>query len=539
MIAPAATRHAVNAEAGIRADGFQIVHVRAGHASNGAGPMVDNFRDAIDRVASGGTIRVHDGTYDVAEVVINKPVTIEPNGGAAPLIRTRDFTGFRITGFTEGTLTIRNLTFEVLGSRGIVAFGSYGEVIVEDSRFTAVAGPPRAGGPPTGFEAIHVFGAGASPNAHFVARRNTVSGGHHGLVASVGNADFIGNTLSGFATGGIQFDNNASGRIADNTISECGAERCIGAFNSVRGVTIANNVVSNAHPRRVRSAIQAFNGNVTIEDNQVIGTGGEGRNLQDHPFEFAIDVNGLTNVTIARNVMGGASTGITVAFVARGLVDQNRVDPCGAQNCIVVFGTTNNADVRVTRNILRSIPERRTFFALHSNWHASSGTLSFTDNDVSAPPPGDPTSPATYALDIGFQNSTWVTPGAEGIPRGAAVEFSRNRITNAGVGARAFHGGVIEGRDNVFTRIFGEVFGAHDRGINLLQFNDVIGYEFPMGAGGSPVADEPHRGTLEITCNYWGGDAPWNVPPNIPASAYTPYATSPIAGTGATSCTGS
>lgn len=526
------------------AGGFPLVLVREGaSASTAAGaPVVDNFVDALDRVAAGGTIRVHDGTYDVANVPIDKAVTIEPAAGAAPLIRTGLTNGFRITNVAQGTVTIRGLSFEIHGLRAILAFNQYDQVIVEDSRFISTAGPQTPFGLPIGFVSVGVA-ANLSPTSKFIARRNTFVGGHWALIASGARAEFIGNTATDLATGGIQFETFSIGRMEGNTLDRCGRSRCIGVATG-SAVVVSGNVIRNAHPRRVRSGISLFGGGeATITDNDVVGTGGAGSTLFDHAFDFGIEASGNPMiapavVTIARNTVGGAYQGIWLASVMRATVDDNRVNPCGGWSCITVFGNALvGANIQVRRNTLRSVLERRTFFALQSSWAQNSGTLSFTDNDIAgATPPSSPADPSTYSLQIAYQNGNWFPPGLEGIAQGAAVEFSRNRISNAQVGVRAFHGGTIEGRDNVFTGIFGEAFGAHDRGIARLRFNDVIDYVSPFGLSGSPIADLPHRGTLDAQCNYWGGGAPHNVHPSIPPSSYTPYATAPIAGTGATSC---
>lgn len=526
--------------------GFRLVMVRAGaSASTEAGaPVVDNLADAVARVAAGGTIRISEGVYLAEDVLIDRPMVIEPAAGAAPTVRTGAVGGFLIRTTLPGTVTIRGLHVEVLGVRGILAAREYDQVVLENLMFTTTAGPFSAsGGLPAGWIA-----AGAalnmSPTSRFTVRGSTITGGHWGLIATAARADFVDNTLSRQALGGLQLESGSEGRISGNTFDGCGAWRCIGVASASEGVVVSANTISIAHPARVRSAIQAFGGGtVTIERNRITGTGGAGREVLAHPMEFGIEVRGgpgRTAVTTVRgNHVSGAYNGLTVGGASRGVIEGNIVDPCGAWGCIAVFSNgVTGADVAVRGNTVRSILDRRTFFAIHSGWEATAGRLSITDNTImGATPPSNTADPSTYALDIAFQNGTWYPGGLEGIPLGDAVEFSRNRISDAAVGVRAFHGGVIEGRDNTFTTIFGEVLGAHDRGVLRLRFNDVLGHRFALGMSGSPVADEPHRGTLEVTCNYWGGGAPNGVWDGMPASAYTPFARSPIAGTGATTCT--
>jgi hypothetical protein len=516
--------------------------------SDGAAPpdpdvvVVNNFADALDRVAPGGTIRVFAGTYDVANLTIDKPVVIEANVGDTPLLRTGEQYGFVITNAAPGTVTIRGLHFEMAGLHAVVAMNQYDQVVVEDSRFSATAGGPSPFGLPYGFVSLRA--SNGPPGSNFIVRRNIVVGGHWAIMASRARAQFVGNTTRGQATGGIEFD-GSSGLIEGNTVSECGQEYCILVLEAPGGVAVVGNTVRNEHPRRVQTGIGVFGGGtVRIEDNQVIGTGGSGRSPGDHAFAWGIHMTGAAaeqqHATVLRNRVSGANDGLKFVNVYRGRIEGNIVDPCGAGSCIGVWGTdVSGAAIEVRSNTLRSVLGRRTFFAIQSMWVSNAGTLAITDNDIAgATAPGDPASPASYSLDIAFQNGAWWPPGTEGVERGAPVEFSRNRITNAAVGVRAFHGGVVEGRDNVFTTVYGEVLGTHDRGVNRLQFNDVNGYQFSLALSGSPVADVPHRGTLDVRCNYWGGGAPVAVSPTVPASAYTPYATTPVAGTGATTCSG-
>jgi hypothetical protein len=529
-----------------RDDGYRVVHVRSGpgaESSTDAGaPVVDNFVDALARVATGGTIRVHDGTYDVTNVTIGKPVTIHPNGAANPVIRTGHPNGFRVFTDLPGTVTIRGLTFEVQGLRAILAAPRYDQVIIEDSRFNSVAGGPTPSGLPIGFVSAGAATSNARPTAKFIARRNVFAGGHWALISTGAAAEFIDNSVSNMGTGGIQFENGARGLMQGNTVERCGVRRCIGVAAS-RGVVVRDNTVRNEHPRAVRAGIQLFNGgDVVAEGNQVLGSGGFGRNPADHAFEFGIDVSGgnppfAMTASVTGNRVSGANQGIALGGVKNGQVAGNTVEPCGAWSCITVHGSAvQGANVVVRGNVLRSVLARRTFFAVQSGWSAGSGALSVVENDIAgAAAPADPAAPSTYALDIAFQNGTWYPPGLEGVPLGASVDFSRNRVSNAAVGVRAFHGGRIHGRDNIFSTIHGEVFGAHDRGVNALQFNDVGGYRFALSISGSPLKDVEHRGTLDVRCNYWGGGAP--VGTGIaPASAYSPFSARPIAGTGATGC---
>jgi len=486
----------------------------------------------VERVAAGGKILVDAGTWDAGEIIIDKSVTVEPaHAGELPVIRNSAASAFIVTG--GEAVTFRGLAFDIGPNfSAISARGAYGNLVVDGAAFTLTTGT-------TGVFA----GSSTASNAKVTVTNSTFAGGALGVFFHGARADTRNNRFDNHAFSGIQYQWGASGIIEGNSSTRCGLRGCI-RVHAANGVTIAGNTVHNEHPRNVQFGITAFGGGVvTVEDNVVLGAGGAGREAAGHPLGFGIQVSGAPSTpmeaTMLRNRVGGAYQGITLNNVHRGRVEENRVDPCGAWSCITVNGgQSSGANVQVRRNTVRSVLDRRTFFAVQSTWAANSGVLSVTDNDIAgATAPGNAGNPATYALDIAFQNGTWYPGGQVGIPLGASVEFSRNRISDAAVGVRAFHGGVIEGRDNTFSQIYGEVFGAHDRGVNRLQFNDVLGYHRALAISGSNVAGEAHYGTLEVRCNYWGGGAPINTWP-APQASYTPYATAPIARTGVTICSG-
>jgi len=515
-------------------NGFATVRVKltAPSASQAKAPIVNNLADAVARVADGGTILVDAGTWEAGDIIIDKSLTVEPaNAGERPVIVNSGYVAFSVTG--GDLVTFRGLAFEVGANySAIYARGAYGKLVVDGTDFTLTTGT-------TGILA----GSSTAANAKVTVTNSTFSGGAIGVFFAGAHAETRNNTFDNHSFSGIQYQSASSGIIEGNSSTRCGRVGCI-RVHSPSGVVIAGNTVHNEHPRTVQTGILAFaGGTVTIQDNVVLGAGGVGRDVAHHPFSRGILVSGSPTApmeaTVLRNRVSGAYEGIILATIHRGQVEENRVDLCGAWSCIAIFGgQSDGAIVQVRRNTLRSSLARRTFFAVQSTWASNSGVLSITDNDIAATAaPANVNDPATYGLDIAFQNGVWYPGGQEGIPLGTAVEFSRNRISNTAVGVRAFHGGVIEGRDNVFTRIFGEVFGAHDRGVNRLQFNDVNGYHRALAISGSSVGGAAHNGTLEVRCNYWGGSAPVNTAP-APEESYSPYATAPIAGTGATSCSG-
>lgn len=504
-----------------RADGFPIVYVRSGGAPSEAGaPVVDNFADAVARVAPGGTIRVFDGTYLVEGVQIDKPLTIEPERGARAVIRNEELdgnpstsAGFVVDGVESGEVVFRGLAFQnVRQFVSVFASRHYDQVLVENCTFATTG---HVGG---------VFGGVSSvPSAKVTVRSSSFTGGSLGVFASGARMDVLNSTFDDHTFSGIQIQQGSSGRVEGNTVTRCGNFGCIRIHNPA-GVEVVGNRVENERPRTVQFGIRVFawedGTSALVRDNHVVGTGGSG---EEHGFEFGIEVS-RANVVVAGNRVGGARHGIQFGQVGQGRIEGNTVDPCGSWNCIGVAG--GGQDIRITKNELISHLERQTFFGILAEWPAGSGSLAITDNRIAgAAAPSDPRNPSTYELEIGIQIGAW-HPGKTGLPQGVPAEVSRNLIQYSAVGVRAFHGGVITGTDNRFDTIFGEVLGAHDLAINGIQRSDILGYVYPLGLSAG--------GILDVTCNWWGtADGPRNAG-SLPEEAYTPWAAEPIANTSVT-----
>lgn len=510
-------------------DGFRVVRVKPDFRKPAGtpGPVVGNFPDAIANVAPGGRIEVEAGTYVVEDVRVDKPVTIEPVEGARPLIRNESgqYSLF-VEGVPSGTVTLRGLAFETVStarSDGIVgAYGEYDQVVIEESTFRASGEGERG-----------VFaGASTVPGARVTVRGSTFEGGHLGVFAANARMDVSGSEFAEHTFSGIQYQQGASGRIEGNTSERCGPFGCI-RVHQPAGVEVIGNRVSNEHGRQVDFGIRAWNGGrVVIRDNDVVGTGGSGREEADHAFKVGIVAQGLEEAVVADNRVAGGNRGIDFWGVARGSIRDNLVDPCGAWSCVAVEG---GEEIVVAGNTLRSHLDRRTFFAILAAWPHDAGRLAITDNRIEGVgAPADPADQASYPLQIAFQAGAWYpedqTEGALPQPRGVPVEFSRNRVVNAEVGVRAFHGGVVYGTDNRFDTLWGEALGAHDYGVNRIQRSDFVNYRqaFATSAGGE----------MEVTCNWWGtAEGPqgeW-MPSGV---TFAPWATGPIANGAGGACDG-
>jgi hypothetical protein len=135
----------------------------------------------------------------------------------------------------------------------------------------------------------------------------------------------------------------------------------------------------------------------------------------------------------------------------------------------------------------------------------------------------DPLDPASYPLQRGVaaQNAD-------------ITDFSGNTIGGARFGIIAVNGSVIHtGRDNVVSNSHTAIatFGAIGPGMGraVLSYSDFIQYVTAFQGQASDLS--------VLQCNYWGtSTGPNPAPAGVPASVYTPWATAPIAGTGATGC---
>lgn len=260
------------------AGGFPLVIVRqdpgAAQSIAASAPVVDNLADALDRVASGGTVRVMPGTYVVNGQPVDRPVTIVGAGSRPTLVPPDPMPEHSqaLNIFAEGSTTIRNLHFEGF-SVAIGISGTYDLVVIEDVRIEV----------PEGFNSgVDVFPPNHPTDAQTVVVQNsTVIGGWRGISAAEDVPDFrvIGNTLVGGTTPGsiaIGFSRGASGLIEGNMLSDC-PQGCInvgGGDRTTGNIEIVGNRIAGTIERPLINPIAATGASVTLVDNVVEGAGG-------------------------------------------------------------------------------------------------------------------------------------------------------------------------------------------------------------------------------------------------------------------------
>ncbi|MCZ6856838.1 MAG: hypothetical protein O7F70_02450 [Gemmatimonadetes bacterium] len=210
--------------------GFPVVIVRSGPAP-GAGvlaPIFDNFVDAIDAVAPGGTIRVIPGSYVVEGVEIAKPVTIQGLGNGTAVIQTSvALSAFFVNGYEAGTVLIDGLTFDFDTPTGpttatrsypIRAHGTYDQLIIQNSIFNI---DPLARG------SIFTEQSTVATAATFVDNVE-ITGGVFGVAVGNNHTEVTNSHISGAGNGVYYFGTPTppTGRVEGSVFVDCG-NQCV------------------------------------------------------------------------------------------------------------------------------------------------------------------------------------------------------------------------------------------------------------------------------------------------------------------------
>ena len=337
--------------------------------SGGAGSYA-TLNDAVANTPANGQIVVCDGTWDLDDQVISKPLTIrsEHSGGAA--IRDADTLrvaqqgrpAIRVSGFTSGTVRFVDLTFRI-GGRGVVpsgevpgttrdTTGTYDKVVFDSTHWisrsatSAIGVVVRASTVPTAkvtfthSDAVDMY-IGIWSLAQ-VETETTFSTFNHTTIAG---PDYSGNNVS---------DGGSFGTIADNTLHLCGSQGCIRIVGGGQ-VLVARNTMDGIPGASslggivlARPTSPGPTGVLTIQDNVVNGaaisgasgsgawTFQAGISLQDGaPSQHVVTGNKLNNVyigisalaeaTASNNVITGATFGVSQSSLRTLLFNRNDV----------------------------------------------------------------------------------------------------------------------------------------------------------------------------------------------------------------------
>lgn len=476
--------------------GFALVHVRPNTPDQARGAVTNNLADAASRVASGGTIEVHAGTYVTHDVLIDKPVTIEGNGDPL-IVNEAGSASLIVGGIGTGEVTIRGITFrDDVGTHpsgpaaSIALEADFGHVIVEESAFSGVVGETRS---------IYQRVVTTAGTPALTTHDNTFEGGFRALnVFNFGGPDvqvsLVGNDAREF-TDRTFYLTAASGTVRDNDFTRCGLT-CV-------------------FPQAVQS--------MTVEENRFEACGANATALGLGTgcifFRFADEGVVRGNHVSDRTTGTGEHFGILVLNVAgfptdgKYLIENNVVDGCGEGSCIVTDG---NTQATVRGNHVTMYDEDGTPFGIISSGFSGPGSDVIEEN--------------VFVGSAG--GGIFVNGGNTAVVNGNTVSGSHFAlfVSNGGV--------VSAGVDNVFDDVGHAVAlgtGPLGTGTATVNRSDLTGIHV------NPVFWDDPSAVADLTCNWWGSasgpshSGPDPIPPGIEV---VPFAEAPIAGTGQTSCSG-
>jgi hypothetical protein len=244
---------------------------------------------------------------------------------------------------------------------------------------------------------------------------------------------------------------------------------------------------------------------------------------------------------LSQNIVGGQSlSNIQIQNEARGDIVGNTVSECGRMGCIRVRWA---GEVRIADNQVRTTARHAELPAIPGFPQGvqfgivADGTLVTVENNVveGLGPITDPASVGSYPI-----NDMGIVAWSNHL-RPSVVVVRNNRVSGVAKGIYSFRAGnspapqfpvSLSGSGNVVTRTQTAV-GTSWGGRLRLQLNDLTDYHWAVRHLSVPEGEEPIAAG-DLACNWWGSTAGPGVisGDTLAASAYTPWATSPIAGTG-------
>ena len=479
------------------------------------------FAEAFAAVIVEGIIEVCDGTHVVEGVVISKPVTIQPESDANPVIETNVAQStFFLDGYTSGTVVIDGLTFNLstadendVSEFVVLGSGSYDQLIVRNSTFNI--GPDGIAS--VAFSNNTVTGSGA------LVENTTFNGGDFGVVIfeagldvqlHVRDSHFFGSTNRA-----LLYTGSTSGRVENSTFTDCFGLQCILVSQGAQADVISNVFAApdftgvGASP--VSQTVGYFSGASGLVDDNDFGGCGEFRcvNVQESQVDitnnrFQVDPSDAVHVFVGHSV-------IRYQLGAVGTIENNNLNGCFTF-CIRV---QSGADVLIRSNEINIPDGHTTGWGIHGTDEGGLPTsLTIVDNRIIADMTGVVLS----------DRDTYRITGAGIAMDGATATVHGNTIVGGNAGVITFNSGhITSGEDNRIDQSFVGVMIFDDAGINL-NFSDVTNSQFT-------IFDEFIASDLR--CNWWGDPAgPGSTANVVDASTYMPFATAPIAGTDHSGC---
>jgi hypothetical protein len=376
-------------------DHFTVIGILASEVRACAdGTGAPTLKAALDAVSTWGRVRLCDGPIPSGGAVAARPMTIEPETGASPVLvgsaTEANGVSILVSGYSEGTVSVRGLAFR--GHRSaITAAGRYHRVYIERSHFfTDHPGNSNA-----------VFaGASTVANAMVTIDEVDVVGGNAGLFAAGSTSFRVYNSrVTGQVGSGIQLQGGAHGAVVANTVTECGHLGCIrirfGGVVNVSDNTVRTSARLDVLPAGVQFGIVADGQRVWVYQNLVEGLATSFTDPDDiraysirDAGIYVLGNNGApTEVIVTGNRVSGAFSGLSAD-------GQHPVTLTGNDNVVdrngVAVRVRGGASVQLRRNDFTN----HVLAITHSN--APDGSPSLASGDLTCNWWGDASGPSNF-----------------------------------------------------------------------------------------------------------------------------------------------
>lgn len=467
---------------------YPVVLLGNDRGPNGAATL----EEAVALVAAGGTIRVFPGTWSATGVVIDRSVTLVGTGGEKPVIAVtpeepegKDM--IRVMG-SETRVALRGLVIDNTATSnafGVVAEEA-GSVELEDVDF-------RIGDESSGLLAL---------GTAVTVKGGSFRGGRIGMDASAGPADVDGTSFGGHAWRALASFGGSTMNVAGSQFSDCGVY-CI-----------------------VAVGMQDARASLTVMDVDATDCGQVSCIYAINWVDAKVSGNRLSNRTPTGDRLATVHH-VVFFWLTEGEISDNVIDGCGYGICVAA-SSSSNATIR--GNDITAYGEDRTRIGIVVSDGFRGPDRGSTARVLENRVVGIGTNPATpEGHAIGCDD--WC--GTILVESWSEAEIRGNELANGNAGIQVVRGSSVTGRDNRISDVRTGVQVLDDGTEATLRFNDVTGYT------GLALEETTDRAS-DLTCNWWGQPGgPAGVSTDQGAGLYTPWATSPVAGTGARSCSGS
>jgi hypothetical protein len=485
------------------ATGFPLVLLGQGNGPNTA----TTLDEAVEKVADGGTIRVFPGTWSTGQAVITRPVTVEGAGGARPVLVVEPLpegtfpAGIQVVD-VAGTVTFRNLVIDNTGAPG--TFGAFARgtqrLNLEDVDFQVE----------DGVTGLRFIGTGAGET--LAVNGGSFVGGFTAIWGQAARLMVDGTAFSGQGGFGVYGGLAADVAVRGASFDGCGRS-CIYVF----GLTEPGPVVVSW-------------GSLLVDDVDATDCGALACVYAVNGVEATVTGSRLSNAS-PNGTVHPTQHHVVFFWLSRGEIADNVIDGCGLGQCITVSGSS---DADIVGNQITAYGDQRTRIGIvvsdgFLGSHRASTARVLGNRVIGVG--GNPANVGGHAIGCEEWGQGCGPVVVEG---GSQVQLSSNELANGNMGIYVRTGASVTGRDNRVSQVGRGIAIYNDGSHADLRFNDITG---------ATILDIDHSAATpgsDLSCNWWGSAAgPSAVASPQAPGIYTPWATQPVAGTGATSCSGS